>query len=103
MSETKNKIIKSKRLQAGIKYAITAGLPQVCPLLDIEKQTCKKTNEKLNNTLLCELDKDTNVDYRLCDEFSVWFWALAKQQENEAVQTEKTAIREHANLAEPRR
>lgn len=68
------------------------GLPQVCPLLNVDECICRQTHEKLNSAVLCQLDMETNFDYRMCDAFSGWFWALAKQQENEAVQTEKTAI-----------
>jgi hypothetical protein len=89
MSENKTKKNTSKRQLTGIDRAIKAGLPLCCPLLDIEKQKCKETNEKLNNTSLCELDTNTNIDYRLCDTFSNWFWATAKKEKKE-MQTEET-------------
>lgn len=89
MSKSKN----SKRQKAGANQSFNMGLPKVCPLLNIDDKTgaytCKQTEEKLDSAALCELDTDTNIDYRLCDVFSGWFWALAKQQENEAMQTKK--------------
>jgi hypothetical protein len=81
MSEKKVNKLKKRQQQAGVKFALKTGLPFLCPLLDLEKITCKKTKEKLNNTVLCELDADTNIDYRLCETFSDWFWNTAKKQE----------------------
>jgi hypothetical protein len=98
MDKPKN---SKRQQQTGIKQAYKVGLPFVCPLLDLEKQTCKKTNEKLNNSGLCELDTGTNVDYRLCDVFSVWFWGAAKQNENRENADSGNSNREHTNLNEP--
>lgn len=90
--KNENKTNKPKRQLAGVKFAYKVGLPFICPQLNLETQTCKQTKEKLTNTLLCNLDTDTNIDYRLCESFSKWFWEEAKKQEIVKIQAENTAI-----------
>jgi hypothetical protein len=80
----KTKKVKTERQQLGLKLALKLGLPTVCPLLKVDEngdEVCVQTQEKLDNSALCQLDAETGCDYRLCPTFAGWFWAEAAKQE----------------------
>lgn len=63
----------------GIGLALKLGLPTICPLWNGEGEpdvyeTCKITGQDCGEPS-CLLDLGTNIDYRICDTFSQWFWA----------------------------
>lgn len=65
------------RQQLGIQIALKLGLPTICPLHNIEENQCKETGE---DCFRPELDGESNIDYRLCETFSAWFWSEAKKE-----------------------
>ena len=75
------------RQELGIKLALKLGLPTICPLHNIEENQCKETGE---DCFKPELDNESNIDYRLCDTFSAWFWNIVQKEEIEGLAPPKS-------------
>jgi len=74
------------RQELGIKLALTLCLPTICPVHNVDESKCLRTGE---DCFRPELDGESNIDYRLCDVFSAWFWGEVKKEELEGLTPHK--------------
>jgi len=85
------------RQELGIKLALTLALPTICPCHNVDENQCRETGE---DCFRPELDNESNIDYRLCEFFSSWFWGKVKEEETDglapstAKQSPETTLKE---------
>lgn len=82
MSQKKRKRRRTPYQKLGIEIALRLGLPQTCPLWNSaegHEDQCHEDEQYCHNP---ELDLETNMDYRLCDVFSQWFWREVQKIES---------------------